>query len=91
MKLEKERQDKIERESYEKNNSAFKINNRKNIPVRLKYSKNNNINYNNNNNNNKKVKDPLEEINNNNIGGGLLEKKEEEFNIKKNLIFSKLK
>ena len=27
--------------SYEKNNSAFKINNRQNIPVRLKYSKNN--------------------------------------------------
>ena len=75
--------------SYEKNNSAFKINNRKNIPVRLKYSKNNNINYN-NNNNNKKVKDPLEEINNNNINNNnLLEKKEEEFNIKKNLIFSR--
>ena len=76
--------------SYEKNNSAFKINNRQNIPVRLKYSKNRNINY--NNNNNKNLKDPLEEVNkNNNINNNnnLLEKNEEEFIVKKNLIFSR--
>ena len=44
--------------NYEKNNSAFKINARKNIPVRLKYSKNN-INKNQN------LKDSFDEINNN--------------------------
>ena len=70
----------------EKNNSAFKINSRKNIPVRLKYgSKNKNKNEENNNNNNG-LKDSFDEnINNNN---NLNEKNEDEFLIKKNLIFT---
>ena len=49
-------EDKIK--NYEKNNSAFKINVRKNIPVRLKYSKNNI-------NNNQNLKDSFDEINTN--------------------------
>ena len=72
--------------NYEKNNSAFKINSRKNIPVRLKYSKNKM-------NNNQCLKDSLDvknnANNNNNNNNDLLEKNEEEFIVKKNLIFSR--
>ena len=78
----------------EKNNSAFKINSRKNIPVRLKYSNkninnNNNNNINNNNNNNAQcLRDSFDEINNNINNNNLIEKNEEEFLVKKNLIFT---
>ena len=62
--------------NYEKNNSAFKINLKKNIPVRLKYSNKNNkpSNY---------LRDSFDDINNNN---NLIEKNNEEFLVKKNLI-----
>ena len=62
----------------EKNNSAFKISNRNNIPVRLKYNSKNK------NNNNQNLKDSFDEIKNNN----LIEKNDEEFLVKKNLIYN---
>ena len=69
--------------NYEKNNSAFKINYRKNIPVRLRYNDNNTNNINNNNNNNQDLKDSFDELNNNN--NNIIAKNEEDI-VKKNLI-----
>ena len=72
-----------EANKFEKNYSAFKINSRKNIPVRIKYSKNIV-------NKNQCLKEPLDDLNNKNINNNnLLEKNEEEYNVKKNLIFTK--
>ena len=67
----------------EKNNSAFKINYRKNIPVRLKYNSKNK-----NNNNAQCARDSFDDINNNMNNNNIIEKNEDEFIVKKNLIFT---
>ena len=64
--------------NFEKNNSALKVNNRGNVPIRIKYNKNKK----------EKEKEIFDELNNNINDNNNIIKNEDEFIVKKNLILS---